>query len=86
MTAPTPDLERAARERERPVIVRDPVLGQLVLDNPDVGTGLRELTDAVHAEGAAIAAQIGHAGPVANPMGTKSPAKCARRWVSRSSP
>src|SRR5688500_680779 len=28
--------------------------------------GLRRLTDAVHAEGAAIAAQIGHAGPVAN--------------------
>lgn len=31
-TAPLPDLERAARERERPVVVRDPVLGQLVLD------------------------------------------------------
>jgi len=29
--------------------------------------GLRRLTDAVHAEGAAAAAQIGHAGPVANP-------------------
>jgi 2,4-dienoyl-CoA reductase-like NADH-dependent reductase (Old Yellow Enzyme family) len=28
--------------------------------------GLRALTDAVHAEGAAAAAQIGHAGPVAN--------------------
>lgn len=28
--------------------------------------GLRRLTDAVHAEGAAISAQIGHAGPVAN--------------------
>jgi 2,4-dienoyl-CoA reductase-like NADH-dependent reductase (Old Yellow Enzyme family) len=28
--------------------------------------GLRRLTDAVHAEGAAVAAQIGHAGPVAN--------------------
>jgi 2,4-dienoyl-CoA reductase-like NADH-dependent reductase (Old Yellow Enzyme family) len=29
--------------------------------------GLRRLTDAVHAEGAAVSAQIGHAGPVANP-------------------
>jgi 2,4-dienoyl-CoA reductase-like NADH-dependent reductase (Old Yellow Enzyme family) len=28
--------------------------------------GLRKLTDAVHAEGAAVSAQIGHAGPVAN--------------------
>ncbi|QKW36830.1 NADH:flavin oxidoreductase [Actinomadura sp. NAK00032] len=28
--------------------------------------GLRRLTDAVHAEGAAVSAQIGHAGPVAN--------------------
>ena len=28
--------------------------------------GLTRLTDAVHAEGAAVAAQIGHAGPVAN--------------------
>ncbi|MFI6517638.1 NADH:flavin oxidoreductase [Spirillospora sp. NPDC050679] len=36
--------------------------------------GLRKLTDAVHAEGAAAAAQIGHAGPVANPKGTGAPA------------
>jgi len=28
--------------------------------------GLQRLTDAVHAEGAAVAAQLGHAGPVAN--------------------
>ena len=28
--------------------------------------GLRRLTDSVHAEGAAVAAQLGHAGPVAN--------------------
>lgn len=28
--------------------------------------GLRKLTDAIHAEGAAIAAQVGHGGPVAN--------------------
>ncbi|ASR36768.1 oxidoreductase [Prauserella marina] len=33
---------------------------------PDAVPGLRALTDAVHAEGAAVSAQIGHAGPVAN--------------------
>jgi 2,4-dienoyl-CoA reductase-like NADH-dependent reductase (Old Yellow Enzyme family) len=33
---------------------------------PGAVPGLRELTDAVHAEGALAAAQIGHAGPVAN--------------------
>ncbi|WP_040835540.1 NADH:flavin oxidoreductase [Nocardia brevicatena] len=31
----------------------------------EVMPGLRKLTDAVHAEGAAVSAQIGHAGPVA---------------------
>jgi 2,4-dienoyl-CoA reductase-like NADH-dependent reductase (Old Yellow Enzyme family) len=36
--------------------------------------GLRRLTDAVHAEGAAAAAQIGHAGPVANPRSNRMPA------------
>jgi 2,4-dienoyl-CoA reductase-like NADH-dependent reductase (Old Yellow Enzyme family) len=33
---------------------------------PELVAGLRSLTDAVHAEGALAAAQIGHAGPVAN--------------------
>ncbi|MGW0002712.1 NADH:flavin oxidoreductase [Nocardia grenadensis] len=33
---------------------------------PEALPGLRRLTDAVHATGAAISAQIGHAGPVAN--------------------
>ncbi len=36
--------------------------------------GLRRLTDAVHAEGAAAAAQIGHAGPVANARSNRAPA------------
>jgi 2,4-dienoyl-CoA reductase-like NADH-dependent reductase (Old Yellow Enzyme family) len=36
--------------------------------------GLRTLTDAMHAEGAAVSAQIGHAGPVADPRGNKMPA------------
>jgi 2,4-dienoyl-CoA reductase-like NADH-dependent reductase (Old Yellow Enzyme family) len=54
----------------------------IVLDNPDVESGLRELTDAVHAEGAAVSAQIGHAGPVANPLGTKSPSISPSRVFS----
>jgi len=33
---------------------------------PDAAPGLRRLTDEVHRHGAAVAAQIGHAGPVAN--------------------
>ncbi len=36
--------------------------------------GLRTLTEAVHAEGAAVSAQIGHAGPVADPRGNGYPA------------
>jgi 2,4-dienoyl-CoA reductase-like NADH-dependent reductase (Old Yellow Enzyme family) len=36
--------------------------------------GLRRVTDAVHAEGAAAAAQIGHAGPVANARSNRAPA------------
>jgi 2,4-dienoyl-CoA reductase-like NADH-dependent reductase (Old Yellow Enzyme family) len=35
--------------------------------------GLRRLTDAVHDEGAAAAAQIGHAGPVANARSNRAP-------------
>ncbi|MGN6162340.1 MAG: NADH:flavin oxidoreductase [Marmoricola sp.] len=41
---------------------------------PEALPGLRTLTDAVHAEGAAISAQIGHAGPVADPVGNRMPA------------
>src|SRR4051794_6930117 len=55
---------------------------QITLDNPEVATGLRALTDAVHSEGAAVAAQLGHAGPVANPMGTKSPSVAPSRVFS----
>jgi 2,4-dienoyl-CoA reductase-like NADH-dependent reductase (Old Yellow Enzyme family) len=42
--------------------------------NEDSVPGLRRLTDAVHAEDAAAAAQIGHAGPVANPRSNRAPA------------
>jgi 2,4-dienoyl-CoA reductase-like NADH-dependent reductase (Old Yellow Enzyme family) len=55
---------------------------QIVLDDPAVSAGLRALVDAVHEEGAAVAAQIGHAGPVANPMGTKSPSVAPSRVFS----
>ena len=55
---------------------------QLMLDDPEVGPGLRRLTDAIHAEGAAVAAQIGHAGPVANPAGTKHPSVAPSRVFS----
>jgi 2,4-dienoyl-CoA reductase-like NADH-dependent reductase (Old Yellow Enzyme family) len=55
---------------------------QITLDQPDVGPGLRELSDAIHAEGAAAAAQLGHAGPVANPAGTKSPSIAPSRVFS----
>jgi 2,4-dienoyl-CoA reductase-like NADH-dependent reductase (Old Yellow Enzyme family) len=43
--------------------------------------GLRRLTDAVHAEGAAISAQIGHAGPVADARSNRLPALAPGRSV-----
>jgi 2,4-dienoyl-CoA reductase-like NADH-dependent reductase (Old Yellow Enzyme family) len=55
---------------------------QLTLDQPDIGSGLRHLTDAIHAEGAAASAQLGHSGPVANPAGTKSPSLAPSRVFS----
>jgi 2,4-dienoyl-CoA reductase-like NADH-dependent reductase (Old Yellow Enzyme family) len=44
-----------------------------VLLNEESLPGLRQLTDAVHGEGAAAAAQIGHAGPVANARSNRAP-------------
>ena len=41
---------------------------------PDAVPGLRRLTAAIHAEGAAASAQIGHAGPVANEASNGLPA------------
>ncbi|MFE5690072.1 NADH:flavin oxidoreductase [Streptomyces sp. NPDC056512] len=41
---------------------------------PEAIPGLRRLTDAVHAEGAAVSAQIGHAGPVADAKSNGRPA------------
>jgi 2,4-dienoyl-CoA reductase-like NADH-dependent reductase (Old Yellow Enzyme family) len=48
--------------------------------------GLRRLTDAVHAEGAAASAQIGHAGPVANAKSNGYPALSASRRISPMGP
>src|SRR6201992_2076155 len=41
---------------------------------PEAMPGFRRLTDAIHAEGAAVGAQIGHAGPVANARSNKATA------------
>lgn len=48
--------------------------GRTLLLRPEAVPGLTQLAEAVHAEGAAVAAQIGHAGPVANPAATRLPA------------
>ncbi|MGH9017130.1 MAG: NADH:flavin oxidoreductase [Acidimicrobiales bacterium] len=40
---------------------------------PEIVPGLRRLTDEVHVHGAAAAAQIGHAGPVANGRSNRAP-------------
>jgi 2,4-dienoyl-CoA reductase-like NADH-dependent reductase (Old Yellow Enzyme family) len=66
---------------------------------PEVIPGLRKLTDAIHAEGAAVSAQIGHAGPLAhvrtyrgralaptrqfNPAGLKFSKKATRADIDR---
>ena len=42
-----------------------------IVVRPEAVPGLRKLADAVHAEGAAISAQIGHAGPVAAGTGRR---------------
>ena len=49
---------------------------------PEAVPGLRRLTDAVHAEGAAVCAQIGHAGPVANAASNRLPALAPSRRPS----
>ncbi|OBI74241.1 NADH:flavin oxidoreductase [Mycobacterium asiaticum] len=49
---------------------------------PEAVPGLRRLTDAVHAEGAAVSAQIGHAGPVANAKSNKATALAPVRFFN----
>jgi 2,4-dienoyl-CoA reductase-like NADH-dependent reductase (Old Yellow Enzyme family) len=49
---------------------------------PEASAGLARLAEAVHAEGAAVNAQIGHAGPVAQSYSTKQKALCASAGFS----
>jgi 2,4-dienoyl-CoA reductase-like NADH-dependent reductase (Old Yellow Enzyme family) len=49
---------------------------------PEAVAGLKRLTDAIHAEGAAANAQIGHAGPVANSASNRAPALAPSRMIS----
>lgn len=44
--------------------------GHQVIWGPETDAGLRRLTDAVHAEGGAISAQVGHSGPVGDRWAT----------------
>ncbi len=56
--------------------------GRTLVLAPEAVGGLRRLTDAIHAEGAAACAQVGHAGPVANPAGTRAPALAPSRFLT----
>jgi 2,4-dienoyl-CoA reductase-like NADH-dependent reductase (Old Yellow Enzyme family) len=56
--------------------------GRQIYWRPEAMAGLRRLTDAVHAEGAAISAQIGHSGPVGNPRQTGGPALSPSRFFN----
>ncbi|HEY7484111.1 MAG TPA: NADH:flavin oxidoreductase [Streptosporangiaceae bacterium] len=49
---------------------------------PDAVPGLTRLAEAVHAEGAVVAAQLGHAGPVADARSNRVPALTASRRIS----
>ncbi|WP_156662995.1 NADH:flavin oxidoreductase [Mycobacterium sp. 1274761.0] len=49
---------------------------------PDAVPGLKRLTETIHAEGAAISAQIGHAGPVANARTNKAKALAPVRFFN----
>ena len=56
--------------------------GRQIVLAEDAVPGLRRLNDAIHREGAASSAQIGHAGPVAAPAGTKRPALAPSRFFT----
>ncbi|MHA7651585.1 NADH:flavin oxidoreductase [Mycobacterium sp. ML4] len=49
---------------------------------PEAVPGFRRLTDAIHAEGAAVSAQIGHAGPVANARSNQATALAPVRFFN----
>jgi 2,4-dienoyl-CoA reductase-like NADH-dependent reductase (Old Yellow Enzyme family) len=56
--------------------------GHQIVWRDEAVPGLRRLTEAVHAEGAAISAQVGHSGPVADSTKTKLPALGPSRSLS----
>jgi 2,4-dienoyl-CoA reductase-like NADH-dependent reductase (Old Yellow Enzyme family) len=56
--------------------------GRQIWMRPAAVAGLRRLTDAIHAEGAAISAQIGHAGPVADSRSNKATALAPVRFFN----
>ena len=56
--------------------------GAQIYWRPEAVPGLLRLTDAIHAEGAAISAQIGHAGPVANARSNKAKALAPVRFFN----
>ena len=56
--------------------------GNQIWMRPDALPGLRRLTEAIHAEGAAISAQIGHAGPVADARSNKATALAPVRFFN----
>jgi 2,4-dienoyl-CoA reductase-like NADH-dependent reductase (Old Yellow Enzyme family) len=56
--------------------------GRQIWMRPGAVAGLRRLTDAIHAEGAAISAQIGHAGPVADSRSNKATALAPVRFFN----
>jgi 2,4-dienoyl-CoA reductase-like NADH-dependent reductase (Old Yellow Enzyme family) len=49
---------------------------------PEAVPGFRRLTDTIHAEGSAVSAQIGHAGPVANAKSNKAKALAPVRFFN----
>jgi 2,4-dienoyl-CoA reductase-like NADH-dependent reductase (Old Yellow Enzyme family) len=56
--------------------------GRQIWMRPQAVPGLRRLTEAIHVEGAAISAQIGHAGPVADARSNKAKALAPVRFFN----
>jgi len=56
--------------------------GKQLWMRPEAEAGLRRLAEAVHAEGAAISAQIGHAGPVADARSNRATALAPVRFFN----
>jgi len=56
--------------------------GRQIWMRPEAIPGLRRLTDAIHAEGAAVSAQIGHAGAVADARSNKARALAPVRFFN----